>query len=195
MYYFESFDEAINFLEIRGGYNTGTFMQKENESVQTYRARIFRTASRIHECLENYPIEIYRYLSSHREQRQYTIKELREMTYKELSEIRSDLGLSRRRRKKVIKEEPAGSTYLKGLGYIKDTPTSSLVASAILNDTLDHNKDESILSEEEIAAMYGDDMPSLSELLQMGIVPEFPEEYVRRTAFTEEEKNLQKKKN
>ncbi|HAB65809.1 MAG TPA: hypothetical protein DCE23_00430 [Firmicutes bacterium] len=194
MYYFESFDEAIKFLEVRGGYNIGAFMQKETESVQAYRARIFRTASRIHECLENYPIEIYRYLSSHREQRQYTIKELRGMTYKELSEIRGNLGLSRRKRKKVIKEEPARRAYTQGIGYISETPTSTIVANAIINDTLDHEKDESILTEEEIAAMYGDDMPSLSVLLQMGIVPEFPEDYVRRTAYTEAEKNLQKKK-
>lgn len=195
MYYFETFDDALNFLIEKGGYYEDSFRKKENEDAPTYRARVFRIASRVYECMGNYPKEIYAYLKKHPEKRQYTMEELNTLTYKELSVLRTSLGISKRRGKKVVKETTAGETYERGLNYVRGTSTTQLAASAIVSATeeLEDSKEESILSEEEIAFMYGEDMPNLETLRSQGIVPEFPTEYEERIKF-DLDTTLRKKK-
>lgn len=185
MYYFESFDEAINFLIDKGGYYEESFKRKDNEDIPSYRARVFRIASRVYECMGQYPKEIYAYLKKHPENYQYTMEELKALTYKELASLRKSLGISKRRGKKVVKETTAGETYERGLNYVRGTSTTQLAASAIVSATeeIEDTKEESILSEEEIAFMYGEDMPNLETLRSQGIVPEFPTEYEERVKF------------
>lgn len=182
MYYFENFEEAYDFLITEGGYPEGTFICKEGENYDTFRAKIFRIASRVKDCLSYYPREILDYLSTHPSAPQYTKEYLGMLTYRELAEIRTELGISKRKsRKKVERVEPAISTTQKGLQSIRSRTAAEVAYSAITSahDEID-TKDEAILTEEEIAFMYGDDMPSLEELRRSGIVPEFSEEYKRR---------------
>lgn len=186
MYNLSDLNGAISFIIERGGYTNTFFLdRRDDESYETYYYRIVSIASRINKCLKSYPKEILAYYQAHPDLPAPSLESLENMNYKELADLRTKLGIRKKRRtaKKVTSSTPAPKTAETAKRYLKDIPTSTLAASIMANnDEKDHF--ESILTEEEIASMYGEDnLPSLEDLRSVGITPEYSSEYEKRLRF------------
>lgn len=129
---------------------------------------------RIKDAMSKYPKEIFDYLSTHPlVEPRYTLEELVEMTYNELSELRANYGL-KGRKKKVVKTEVASEKLVnRAKMVVQNTEAKGLIRDVLLNNACsrdeEQERDFEILSEEEIRMMYGEDL-SRDELFGMGII-------------------------
>ncbi len=199
MYHFDNFDDAYYYLLANGGYDSDEYLrQKPGEVNYKYESRILSIANRVYECMAKYPQEIYEFVRRDPSLPQYTFSELTTLSYRELSSLRNSLGIKKRNRrgKKVIRQEVAGEQYQNAISMIHDTPVREVAATIIQGNETEEKEfaDEAILTAEEISSMFGEDMPSVSELSSMGIVPEYPVEYEKRLKLSFEEATKPKPK-
>lgn len=139
-----------------------------NKSARNY-GQLCQMYRRISKCMSEYPNEIYNYYLSHNVPPEYTLEELYEMKYQELSDIRKKLGLAKKG-KKVMNVEP-----------VKKLAESTQMTIADLLENIEepekpdaqseYEPQEQFLTPAEIECMYGSDY-SNHELIKMGIRPE-----------------------
>lgn len=194
--YFYTLEEAKEYLINKGGYSdAGQLSREYYRTFHEYEHRIFTMANRVSACMKKYPKEIYAFLRQHPEKEQYSLEELNDMTYVELSTLRKELGIrSRKNAKKVTQVEAAPVLAEKGRQNFaaKDDATAAKtvalyhvqesVKEAAENMTMYHDS-EQILTEQEIICMYGEELPSLEFLIDHGIYPENVEEYKKKLKY------------
>ncbi len=192
--FFYDVDSAKEYLLTRGGYeDSGRLSRRNYRSYEEYAKVIKRIAQSVSEKLEIYPSEIHNYLLSHPEAAYYSLKELKAMTYIELSSLRKSLGISKRKTKtsqKVTSTAKAPKETISEAKQVFQSESVSTSAKKIYLSSLQHdiefavqpNDDPQILTVEEIIQMYGEDLPSIEYLMNQGIVPISSIEYeeVRR---------------
>ncbi len=124
---------------------------------------------RISKCMSEYPEEIYNYYIINNIPPEYTLEELYEMKYQELSDIRKDLGIVKKG-KKVTAVEPA-----EGLAENAQMTIADLLIDIEKQPKPpiepEYEPQEQFLTQSEIESMYGPDY-SNHELVKMGIHPE-----------------------
>lgn len=179
--------EAKRFLITRGGYeDNGKLSSRNYNTYEEYRIRILSIARSVSEKLDVYPVEIHNFLITNPTPYNYSLKELRNMTYVELSRLRKELGINNRKKKTAKKVTSTTSAPAKTIKQAKETlaqETTNVTAKKIYLSGLQHdleivkNDDPDILTVSEIMSMYGTDLPTVDYLLEHGIVPSNIHEY------------------
>lgn len=158
--------EMINFIAQNTTYDMNLFMSGKTD------AQINAIYKRIKEAIETYPKEIYEYLQAHKEATpRYTLEQLLNMKYNELSEIRRNLKIKKKGKKVVKQEQVPLKTVESAHGIldsasVKDVALSVIRSNALASRQIEH---EEILTEEEIIEMYGESM-SAEQLAKLGII-------------------------
>lgn len=186
--FFNDVNEAIGYIINVGGYDLNGKLNRDNfKTYQEWVNALYKIAHRISRCMATYPEEIYGYLKSHPEKEQCDLQELKNMRYKELSELRQSLGIRKKRSKKakkVTRVEPVEQTTLEQAKQSLLTESVATTAKKIclsnLQDDIEEEMEETFLSADEIETMYGEDLPSIETLMSQGIIPLDKCEYEKR---------------
>lgn len=156
-------------------FKANTYYSDEYLNGITNHAQLFSMYKRTQERMSSYPKEIIDYYKKHPEiYVRPTDQEIWNMKYEELSRLRKELGLQKKRGKKVIKSTEATKTAEKARSVLKEQTTAKVAAQVIISN-MNHEKEhdydrEQFLSPEEIAMMYPDTEYSADELAEMGII-------------------------
>lgn len=152
-----------------------TYYTKEYlEGIKNH-AQLFSMYKRTQERMASYPKEIIAYYKEHPEiYVRPTDQEIWKMKYEDLSRLRKELGLQKKRGKKVTKSVEATNTATKARSVLKEQTTAKVAAQVIVSNMAheeEHDYDhEQFLTPEEIAMMYPDSEYSADELAKMGII-------------------------
>ncbi len=151
--------------------------------------QLFSMYQNIKECMERYPKEILEFYKKNLfYQPRHTSEEVYKMTYNELSSLRDKLGL-RKRGKKVKSSVPAGQLTIEdALREIEQQTPTETATNIIISNSEDKERDEQILTPDEIKTMYGEEEYSFSELQERGIVSTEPTPTLRRTTKDSDER-------
>ena len=152
-----------------------TYYTKEYlEGIKNH-AQLFSMYKRTQERMASYPKEIIEYYNKHPEiYVRPTDQEIWNMKYEDLYRLRNELGLHKKRKKKVTTTVDAQKTADKARSVLKEQPVSKVAAQVIISNMAheqEHDYDhEQFLTPEEIAMMYPDSEYSADELAEMGII-------------------------
>lgn len=174
--------EMLNFIGKNTTYDMDLFIVGKSD------AQISAIYKRIKEAMNTYPRDIYAYLQDHLEvSPRYTLDQLLNMKYNELSEIRKNFGI-KKKGKKVVKQEQAPlKTTNDARSSLHGQGVRDIALSVMRGNEERQIEHEEILTEEEILSMYGETMPA-EQLAKLGIVlDKIPYE----VAMDEETKKIQ----
>ncbi len=133
--------------------------------------QLFMMYRRVKRAMQTYPQEIKDYLLRHPECLDLVkLVNIEYLNYNELVELCQKLGI-KHTKSRVVSSEPAPAQATLAKSIIKRTKTSDL-AMAVIQQTQDESVQqdhEQILTPDEIALMYGEDIRP-EELAQLGIV-------------------------
>lgn len=145
--------KIIDYLEEHTTYDIGDLVTKSDH-------QLYAMKKRISEAMITYPREIYNYYMSHPTYTpRYTLEQLRQMKYNELSEIRQTLKI--RKPSKVKSATPSIDTAAKAKETIKSQTTTETVKNIITSNFAQDEKEHdelSFITRAEAIAMYGEDI-------------------------------------
>jgi hypothetical protein len=138
-------------------------------------AQLFSMYKRTKERMYEYPKEIIAYYKNHPEiYVRPSDEEIRKMKYEELSQLRKELGISKRSSKKVTSTIEAKSTADKAREVLRQESTTKVAAQIIIsNMTYEREHDfehEEFLTPDEIATMFPEEDYTPDELADRNII-------------------------
>lgn len=148
------YKNIIDYLEANTTYDIGELVAKSD-------GQLYNMKKRIEAAMYNYPLEILAYYQAHpTHSPRYTLEQLKNMKYNQLSEIRQSLKI--RKSNKVKSSIPAEGVAAKARETIKEEPTSEVVKDIVRSNQeqieIEPEEEYQFITKVEAVAMYGDDI-------------------------------------